>query len=126
MAFSTCFMLMVMAIIGLNGRIIFTFLLSAFLNASSEESVGHRQVEWWGERSARVGRQTGCRSGAPVNAASAEVYESGAWPRGACASRQAGDVPERPPRLRLDDVPWHAQKRRGPANQHGISTMPTG
>ena len=33
---------------------------------------------------------------APVNAASAEVYESGAWPRGACASRQAGDVPERP------------------------------
>jgi len=49
---------------------------------------------------------------APVNAASAEIYESGAWPRGACARAQVGYVPERPPRLLLDDVPWPTQKRR--------------
>ena len=33
---------------------------------------------------------------APVNAASAEIYESGAWQRGTWASRQGGDVPEHP------------------------------
>ena len=85
------------------------------LNAARERREGKRDDDdvyvWWGKvRSRRpANRLPEWRAGfflvaswlsnqlsAPVNAASAKVYESGAWPRGAGASRQGRDVPERP------------------------------